>query len=101
MSLRGLLETVEEMKLTKLERETYEFIRRRGEVMTVNIPPRMRGAVPNLKRKGLIEVYKDYTTPWSTKKMKFVRVKDHPNVQELDSNGESETPSFDLNQTKP
>ena len=63
------------MRLTKLEREAYEFIRRHGEVMTVNIPPRMRGAVPNLKNKGLIEVYKGYTTPWSTKKMKFVKVK--------------------------
>ena len=75
-------EDCEEMKLTKLEMETYEFIRRHGDVMTVNIPPRMRGAVPSLKNKGLVEVYKDYTTPWSTKKMKFVRVKGDPDTQQ-------------------
>ena len=68
MSLNGL---------TEFEHEVYEFIKRHGEVMTVNIPPKMRGAIPSLVRKGLVEVYKRYTNPFaSSGKKKFVRVKE-------------------------
>jgi len=62
--------------LTEFERKVYEFIKRHGEIITVNIPPRMRGAIPNLKNKGLIEVYKKRTEIRSLKKKKFVRVKE-------------------------
>jgi len=57
------------------ERRLYEFIKRSGEVMTTNLPPKMMGALPQLIKKGLIEVYKKPTTIWSDKKRKFVRAK--------------------------
>jgi len=63
-------------ELTPLEREVYELIKRSGEVMTTSIPPKMRGAVPNLINKGLIEVYQRCTSPLSPKKRKFLRVKE-------------------------
>ncbi len=66
-----------ELKLTKIEREAYKYIERHGEVMTVNLPPRLRGAIPNLKNKGLVEVYKKYMSPWSKKKTKFVKIKNN------------------------
>lgn len=62
--------------LSPLEREVYELIRRSGEILTRNVPSKMRGAVPNLINKGLIEVYKRRTSPWSQKKTKFLRVKE-------------------------
>jgi len=64
-----------ENALSPSERNLYEFIRKSGEVMTTNLPPRMMGALPHLIRKGLIEVYKKPTTIWSSKKRKFVRAK--------------------------
>ncbi|RJS93419.1 hypothetical protein CW705_01720 [Candidatus Bathyarchaeota archaeon] len=64
-----------EENLTPTEKNLYEFIRKSGEVMTSNLPPKMMGALPQLIRKGLVEIYKKQTTPWSTKKKKFVRVK--------------------------
>lgn len=65
--------------LTELERKTYEFINEVGEIQPKNLPdPRMMGAVANLKAKGLVEVFRKYTT-WSRKrKRKFVRVKERP-----------------------
>jgi len=62
--------------LTKLEREVYELIKNSGEIMTTSIPPKLRGAIPNLINKGLVEVYKRHTSPWSSKKRKFLRVKE-------------------------
>lgn len=64
------------MNLTRFEREVYEFIKKRGEIKTSDIPPKMGGAIPNLIRKGLIEVYKRETSLWRSKKSKFVRVKE-------------------------
>lgn len=61
--------------LTEFEREVYNFIKERGEILTSNIPPRMMGAVPTLKNKGLVEVYKRRTSPWGSKKRKFVKAK--------------------------
>ncbi|RJS86519.1 hypothetical protein CW704_05450 [Candidatus Bathyarchaeota archaeon] len=57
------------------ERHLYEFIKRSGEVMTSNLPPRMMGALPQLVKKGLVEIYKKPTELWSAKKRKFVRAK--------------------------
>jgi len=57
------------------ERNLYEFIKKSGEVMTTNLPPKMMGALPQLIKKGLVEIYKKQTTPWTRKKKKFVRAK--------------------------
>jgi len=64
-----------EDSLTPLEMRLYELIKRAGEVMTSNLPPKMMGALPRLAEKGLVEIYKRPTTPWSNKKKKFVRAK--------------------------
>ena len=64
-----------EESLTPTEKNLYEFIKKSGEVMTSNLPSKMMGALPQLIRKGIVEVYKKQTTPWSTKKKKFVRIK--------------------------
>jgi len=65
-------------ELTLLEREVYELIKRSSEVMTSSVPPKMRGAVPSLINKGLIEAYQRRTSPLSLKKRKFLRVKEEP-----------------------
>lgn len=61
-------------RLTDFEEEVYLFIKDRREVLTSNLPPRMMGAIPNLKNKGLVEVHKKRVTPWASKKRKYVRV---------------------------
>jgi len=61
-------------ELTEFEKEVYSFIKECGEVLTSNIPPKMMGTIPHLKNKGLVEVYKKTTSPWASKKRKFVRV---------------------------
>jgi len=62
--------------LTPLEREVFELIKRTGEIMTMNVPSRMRGVIPSLVNKDLIEVVKRRTSPWRPKKKKFLRVKE-------------------------
>ncbi len=62
-------------KLTDFERKAYSFIKKRGEMLTTSIPPKMMGAVPTLKNKGLVEVFKKSTSEWSSKKRKFVKIK--------------------------
>jgi len=62
-----------EEDLTPLERRVYELIKKSGDILTTNVPPEMRGAVPRLVDKGLVEVYKRPTSPWSPKKRKFLR----------------------------
>lgn len=68
--------------LTSFEKEVYRFIKEHGEVLTSNIPLRMRGAVPHLKNKGLVEVYKRFTNRWASKKRKFVRVINSVEIRE-------------------
>ena len=66
-------------RLTDFEEEVYLFIKNHGEVLTYDLPRRMRGAIPNLINKGLIEVNKKRVTPWASKKRKYVRVtRDRP-----------------------
>lgn len=67
--------------LTPFERKVYQFIMNSGEILTSNVPPRMRGAVPNLVDKGLVEVYRKRTSLWSSKKRKFLRAKYHDNEE--------------------
>lgn len=63
--------------LTDFEEKVYMFIKKHGELLTTNIPVRMMGAVPNLRKMRLVEVYKKLVTPWVSKKRKFVRVIEH------------------------
>lgn len=62
--------------LTRLENEVYELIKRSGEMLTTSVPDKMRGAIPNLANKGLVDVYKRRTSLWSEKKSKFLRAKE-------------------------
>ncbi len=67
--------------LSRIERETYDFIKNAGEIQTRNLPNRrIYGAIPSLKNKGLVEVYKKYTSNFRRKKKKFVKIrnKDSP-----------------------
>ena len=63
-------------KLSALEREVYEYIMEQGELLTKNVPARMRGAIPNLMNKGLVELVKKRTSIWGSKKRKFVKIKE-------------------------
>jgi hypothetical protein len=64
-------------KLSEIEKETYDFIKDAGEILTKNLPDRrMLGVIPSLKNKGLVEVYKKYTSNFRRKKKKFVKIKD-------------------------
>jgi hypothetical protein len=75
--------------LTEVERKTYEFIQKVGEIQPKNLPDRrMVGAVANLKAKGFVVIFKKYMggfrrephanlrNPYQTrrKKKKFVRI---------------------------
>ena len=64
-------------ELTEFEKDVYDFIKKRGELLTTNIPVKMMGAIPNLKNKGLVEVFKKRTSSWSSKKKKFVKAKNN------------------------
>lgn len=66
----------EERELSGIERKTYEFIKEVGEIQTKSLPDkRMVGAIATLKNKGLVEVYKRYTSTYRRKKKKFVRIR--------------------------
>jgi len=63
--------------LSEIERKTYEFIKKAGEIQPKNMPEiRMIGAITNLNNKGLVEIYKRYTSRFRRKKKKFVKVKE-------------------------
>ena len=63
--------------LSKIERKTYEIIKEMGEIQPKNLPePRMLGAVSNLRAKGLVIVFKRYTSWARRRKKKFVKVKE-------------------------
>jgi len=62
--------------LTEFEKEVYNFVKEHEEILASNMPLRMRGAVPNLKNKGLIVVYKKTASRWSSNKKKFIRPKE-------------------------
>ena len=63
-------------ELTPLEKEVYELIKKSGELLTTDVPPKKRGVVPHLINKGLVIIYKKPTSPWSQKKRKFLRAKE-------------------------
>ena len=62
--------------LTRIEREVYELVLRAGELMAKDIPLKKAGVVPSLVRKGLLEVYKKQVSPMSSKKHKYLKVKE-------------------------
>ena len=63
--------------LSRIEKKTYDLIKRKGEIQTRNLPDkRMIGAIANLKNTGLVEIYTRYTSRYRRKKKKFVRIKD-------------------------
>jgi hypothetical protein len=62
--------------LTEFEKEVYDFVKARGEILTTNMPMRMSGVIPNLRNKGVIEVYKKITSRRRLKKRKFLRIKE-------------------------
>jgi len=56
------------------EKKTYGFIKNVGEIQTTNLPKSMWGAIPSLKNKGLVEIFKKYTSYFRSRKKKFVKV---------------------------
>ena len=62
--------------LTRFEKEVYELIKKSSELLTTDVPSELRGAVPRLIEKRLVEVYKKPTSPWSPKKRKYLRAKE-------------------------
>jgi hypothetical protein len=60
--------------LPAFERKVYDFIKEQGEVLISDLPHRMRGAVPNLKNKGLVTVHKKLVVSWASKKKKFAKI---------------------------
>ena len=62
--------------LSKVEREVYDLILRTGEVMVGDIPSKKAGAIPSLVNKGLVEIEKRKINNQTTKKSKFVRIRD-------------------------
>jgi len=62
-------------EMTEFEKEIYDFIRKHGEMLTSDIPTRLSGAIPNMKNKGVIEIFRRQTSRWAPKKRKFVRIR--------------------------
>jgi hypothetical protein len=61
-----------------MEERTYKFISKVGEIQPRLLPDqRMIGAVATLKNKGLVEVYKRYTSIYRRKKKNFVKITEH------------------------
>ena len=62
------------MEITEFEKKAYYYIKEQGEVPVSNIPKMMWGAIPKLKKAGLVKTYKKTTAPWASKKHTFVKV---------------------------
>ncbi len=61
--------------LSQVERAVYELILRAGDLMAKDIPFKMAGVIPSLKRKGLVEAYRRPATPGSRKKQTYLKAK--------------------------
>ncbi len=64
----------EEPELTPVEEKVYKMIGN-SEVMCKQIPQKLSGAIPALVKKGLVEVFKQRTSPYTDKKAKYIRRK--------------------------
>ena len=62
-------------KLSEFEKKVCGHIEAQGEILTSSLPIRMSGAIPDLKNKRVVEVFKKRTSMWTEKKRKFVKVK--------------------------
>ncbi len=72
-------------KLSIIEKKTYDFIKEAGKIQTSNLPDkRMIGAISSLKNKGLVEIYKSYSSMYRRKKKKFVKTKNHEDVNQIE-----------------
>ena len=60
-------------KITEREKEVYEYINERIEIIVSNLPRNMRGAIPKLKNVGLVSTYRKSVSPWTSKKHTFVK----------------------------
>ena len=69
--------------ITEFEKKTYEYIKEHGEVQVSNIPKLMWGAIPNLKKEGLVKTYKKPTSPWASKKHTFVKILEETNLKKV------------------
>jgi hypothetical protein len=63
-----------ELKLKPTEQRVYEMVCQ-GDLMCRQLTPMESGAVPNLIKKGLVEIYKKNVSPYRVKKIKFLRLK--------------------------
>ena len=61
--------------LSQIERAVYELILRAGDLMAKDVPFKMMGVIPRLKKKGLVEAYRRPATPGSRKKQTFLKAK--------------------------
>ncbi len=67
-------------ELTRIEKKTYDFIKKVGEIQTSNIPDKhMIGAISKLKNMGLVEVFKKQTSYYRKNKKKFVKIRERQN----------------------
>ncbi len=71
-------------KLSEIEKKTYDYIKKIAEIQTTNLPgKRMCGAIPNLEKLGLVEVFKKYTSYYRSRKKKFVKIRDNQDLNSL------------------
>jgi hypothetical protein len=66
-------------ELSEIEQKTYDYIKKVGEIQTINLPDkRMWGVIPNLSNLGLIDVFNKYTNRYfRSKKKKFVKISEN------------------------
>ena len=67
-------------KLTEFEKQVYDFIKEHDEMLVSNVPKHMSGAIPNLKKAGLLETFKKPTTQGASKKKTFVKAMEQPDT---------------------
>ena len=68
-------------ELTKIEKKTFNFIKKVGEIQTNSISDKhMVGAISKLKNMGLVEVFKKQTSYYRKNKKKFVKIKERINI---------------------
>jgi len=64
----------ENANLTPVQERVFEMIGE-SEVMCKQIPQKLSGAIPALVEKGLVEIVKKRTSPFTEKTAKYVRRK--------------------------
>lgn len=62
-------------ELSPAEQRVYDMVCK-GDVMCRQLSQWDSGAVPNLINKGLVEIYKRFSSNKKTKKLKYIRLKE-------------------------